>query len=68
MATTVVAQIEIPEAAQVVELPVCLICGTVGKQAGGGQRLSFKCQGPREAPHKKAAMTLVRYEATAIID
>lgn len=58
----------IPETARVVQMPVCMVCGRVGKQPQGGDRrnIGFKCVGPEGNRHKQRAMVLVIYEAKGV--
>lgn len=43
-----------------IELPVCGVCGHVGKHPGGGS-LTFNCTGPADAMHKRTRMELRRF-------
>ena len=54
---------DVPEAAREVELPVCPICGTVGKQPSQGTPGKFFCVGPKGGTHKKTAMIPAVYRA-----
>lgn len=53
---------DIPDSAHIIELPVCTICGTVGKQPGPRQG-TFYCKGPAGELHRRSHMRWVRYEA-----
>jgi len=45
---------------QAVELPVCPICGLVGRQPGHNSKTKYFCAGANPQ-HKRVTMKLVRY-------
>jgi hypothetical protein len=55
---------DVPERARTVELPVCPVCGNIGKQPGN-YTIAYRCRGPEGEIHKVIQMKWVRYEAVA---
>lgn len=52
----------IPENATSVELPVCPICGLIGRNPGPNS-LASSCVGPQGNGHKRTHMQMVRFVA-----
>lgn len=52
----------LPENAKEVELPVCPVCGLVGRKPGPTS-LNNSCVGPQGEGHKRVHMQLVTYRA-----